>query len=106
MYWEPVMTPYPLTAAGEHLPAHHVRLPETGRDKLAVEGANEFTPGKDYVIKEEGGLSWLPFPDCAGNSISDTPGCSCDGCGPELLPSSVRPYLDTSPVSISALQRS
>ena len=46
------------------------------------------------------------FPTVQEHNTSDTPGCSCDGCGPELLRSSVRPYLDTSPVSISALQRS
>ena len=65
MYWKPMMTFYPLTAADEHLQTHHVRLTEISSEKLAVEGANELTPGKDYVIKEEGGLSWLPFLDCA-----------------------------------------
>ena len=65
MYWEPVMCSYPLTLVDEHLREHHVRLTETGRQKLAEEGKPELIPGTDYVVKEEGGISWLPFPHCA-----------------------------------------
>ena len=65
-YWEPIMLAYPLTLAQDGDDANHACLTEGGKYKLerrVSDDSMELIPGEDYVVKDNDGTDWLPFPD-------------------------------------------
>ena len=68
--WEVVVVSYPQTLKDASNPRHHVRLIEEGRAKMEAHEATfdnaNLTAGIDYVVKDEGGKSWLPYPEGPG----------------------------------------
>ena len=61
MYWSPELASVPLSLGDENNPEHHVKLSDSGVQKL-IEKCIELLPGKDYHVKE-GGTNWIAFPD-------------------------------------------
>ena len=69
-HWEPALTSFPQSLADADDERHHVVLTPHGRHQLCMQAEHNETaalePGIDYVIKEEGGDDWIPYP--AGTS--------------------------------------
>ena len=70
-YWRVELVAYPLSpeeqrTMSENEAKYQVNLTEAGCAKLLQRDYWDATPllaGQDYVVKEEGGKDWLPFPD-------------------------------------------
>ena len=68
-YWRFELAAYVLSDAEmdeEDGDCYHAKLTEAGWKKIAQRKYGkhvELVPGVDYRIKEQGGTSWLPFPD-------------------------------------------
>jgi len=67
-YWEPMLLSYPQSTADEKNAKHHACLTESGRAKLKIcsdarRDRQDLEPGADYVVKDEGGVDWLAYPD-------------------------------------------
>ena len=70
-YWRIELTAYVLSdkdIRNEEDACYHARLTESGCEKVAARKYPNakhvaFRGGQDYLIKEEGGEAWLPFPD-------------------------------------------
>ena len=67
MYWKPKLVSYPKTLRSDRDPRHEAKLTDQGRELLQEQEEHgeevELQPGVHYVVKEEGGPQWLPFPD-------------------------------------------
>lgn len=64
--WEVSMVSYPQSLKAASRCDHHVILTDEGKAKLEAQQVHfvdvELCAGMDYVVKEEGGESWLPYP--------------------------------------------
>ena len=72
-YWTPTLLSFPTRVKDAKHPRHHAVLTKEGEERLKYNAqfpalAEDLTPGVHYVVKEDGGEDWVPYPD--------TPGCA------------------------------
>ena len=66
MYWEPQLVRYPMRLDEDENPKYHATLTQRGVSKIKslAHGYNiDMEPELDYLVKDSGGVDWLPFAD-------------------------------------------
>ena len=68
MYWQARLLRYPQSIKEDESGACHAKLTAAGVKKLKAQADSELVPGIDYIVKEQGGVDWLPLENAPGTA--------------------------------------